>query len=331
MDPGRLPIETLGTPLRWGVFLAGIGALLALDLGVWHRRVRAPGLRDSLLWTGFCVSLALGFAGWLGWSFGSRPALEFLTGYLVEYALSIDNLFVFLVVFSYFRVPLELRHRVLFWGILGAILLRAAFVLTGAELIRRFRFTIVLFGAFLVWTGWKLLVGAGGEVDPEKNPLLALARRFLRVTSDFRGRAFFVREGGSWVATPLFLVLIAIEATDIVFAVDSIPAIFGITQDPYLVFTSNIFAVLGLRALFFVLADFMGRFHYLRYGLGLVLVFIGAKMTASPWYHLPASVSLLVVVALLAGSVLLTWLLPPRKAPELQPKEARSTLPSSRR
>lgn len=317
-------IETIGTPLFWGLFLAGVGVILFLDLGVVNRHAHAIRPREAALWTGFCVSLAFLFAGWLGWRFGSRPALEFVTGYLIEYALSVDNLFVFLVLFRFFAVPARLQHRALFWGILGALVLRATFILTGAALIARFHSLIYLFGAFLLVTGVRLLVTSDEEVHPERNPVLRLARRLLPVTSNYRDQRFFVREGGRLFATPLFLVLLVIEATDVVFAVDSIPAIFGVTRDPFIVFTSNIFAILGLRALYFLLHDFMGRFHYLKHGLGLVLVFVGLKMVASYWYDLPIALSLGVIATLLAGSVAVSWVLPvpPKPTPRQAPPDA---------
>jgi len=309
-------IETIGTPLFWGIFLAGVGVILFLDLGVVNRHAHAIRPREAALWTGCCVSLAFLFAGWLGWRFGSRPALEFTAGYLIEYALSVDNLFVFLVLFRFFAVPPRLQHRVLFWGILGALVLRAAFILTGAALIARFHWLIYVFGAFLLVTGARLVATDEGEVHPERNPVLKLARRLLPFTSDYRGQRFFVHEAGRRFATPLFLVLIVIEATDVVFAIDSIPAIFGVTRDPFIVFTSNIFAILGLRSLYFLLHDFMGRFHYLKHGLGLVLVFVGAKMVASFWYEIPIKISLAVIAILLAGSVAVSWLLPVPEKPD---------------
>ncbi len=313
--------ESIGSPLFWSLFLAGVGVILFLDLGVLNRHAHAVRPREAAIWTGFCISLALLFAVWLGREFGSRPALEFVTGYLIEYALSIDNLFVFLVIFRYFAVPAWLQHRVLFWGILGALVLRAAFILAGAALIGRFHALIYLFGAFLLVTGARLLIADDSEIHPERNPVLRLARRLLPITSDYRGQRFFVREGARRLATPLFLVLLVLEATDVVFAVDSIPAIFGVTRDPFIVFTSNIFAILGLRALYFLLHDFMGRFYYLKHGLGLVLVFVGLKMLASYWFEVPIGISLGVIATLLAGSVAVSWwLLPPRKiAPPAHP------------
>ncbi len=305
-------LATIGTPLFWTVFLLGVGAILVLDLGVLNRKAHVVRPREALLWVGLCVTLAALFAAWLFWRFGSRVGLEFVTGYLIEYALSVDNLFVFLVVFSYFSVPPQFQHRVLFWGIVGALALRAIFILVGAALLAKFHWMIYVFGGFLVITGIKLLLAGDDNVDPEKNPVLRLARRFLPVTSTYHGQKFSVVENGKRWFTPLLLVLIVIEATDVVFAVDSIPAIFGITRDPFIVFTSNIFAILGLRALYFLLHDFMGRFHYLKYGLGLVLAFVGAKMVGSAWFKVPIGISLGVIGTLLAGSVAVSWLFPPR-------------------
>ncbi|MCM2268694.1 MAG: TerC family protein [Thermoanaerobaculia bacterium] len=305
-------LPSIGTPFLWTAFLVGVAAVLALDLFVVNRKAHVIKAREAALWTLFFVSLSGLFAAWLFWEYGSRIGLEFVTGYLIEYALSVDNLFVFLVVFSYFGVPPELRHRVLFWGILGALVLRAVFILAGTALITRFHWTIYVFGAFLVVTGVKLLFAGDAEIDPEKNPMLKLTRRFLPVTSQYHGQKFFVRLDGALHATPMLLVLVVIEATDVVFAVDSIPAIFGITRDPFLVFTSNIFAILGLRALFFLLADFMDRFHYLGVGLGLVLAFVGVKMLASGWYHVPVGISLGVIATLLGGSVVASLLFPPK-------------------
>lgn len=306
---------SIGTPLFWSLFLVGILAVLALDLGVLNRRAHAVRPREAALWCAFCVALAALFCGWIWWRFGSRPALEFLTGYLIEYALSVDNLFVFLVVFGYFGVPHEYRHRVLFWGILGAIVLRAGFILAGAALLARFQWMVMIFGAFLILTGIKILVQRDVEVDPGRNPVVRLARRLLPLTPAYYGQRFFVRLDGRLFATPLLLVLLVLEATDVVFAVDSIPAIFGITRDPFLVFTSNIFAILGLRALFFLLASFMDRFHYLKVGLGLVLAFIGTKMMLAEAYHIPIGWSLGIIVAILGGAVAASLLFPP-PAPE---------------
>ncbi|MDX1384149.1 MAG: TerC family protein, partial [Thermoanaerobaculia bacterium] len=266
-------------------------------------------------WSVFWIGLSLGFNVWIYLHFGADPGLEFLTGYLVEKALSVDNIFVFVIIFRYFAVPGEFQHRVLFWGVVGAIVLRAIFIALGTALLARFHWILLVFGAFLVFTGFRILRHDDVEVHPERNPVVRFFRRLVPITSDFRGHRFFTRVEGHRFATPLMVVLVMIEATDVVFAVDSIPAIFGVTTDPYLVFTSNIMAVLGLRALYFVLAGVMHRFRYLSYGLGLVLVFIGVKMLASDLVHVPTAVSLGVVFLLLAGSVVISWLRPPRPTP----------------
>jgi tellurite resistance protein TerC len=245
--------------------------------------------------------------------FGPERALEFLTGYLIEKALSVDNLFVFLVLFSYFAVPASLQHRVLAFGILGALAMRAVFIAAGAALIDNFHWVIYVFGAFLVYTGIKLLAQRASEVDPEKNPILRIFRRLVRSVPDYRGGKFLVKEAGLRHATPLLAVLVAIEATDIVFAVDSIPAIFSITTDPFIVFTSNIFAILGLRALYFLLAGMIGKFRYLKVGLGLVLAFVGAKMLLAGVFKVPVALSLAVVGGLLALSILASLLIPERR------------------
>jgi tellurite resistance protein TerC len=309
-------MSSIGNPLLWTVFLVGVGALLVLDLGVLNRKAHVVRPREAALWTLLCVGLATAFAAWLFWRFGSRTGLEFVTGYLIEYALSVDNLFVFLVVFSYFGVPAELQHRVLFWGILGALVMRALFIVAGAALLDRFHWMIYVFGAFLLVTGLRLLFAGEQQMELEKNPVLRLARRFLPVTPGYVGSRFLVRLDGRLFGTPLLLVLVVIEATDVVFAVDSIPAIFGITTDPFIVFTSNIFAILGLRSLYFLLHDLMNRFHYLSVGLGLVLAFVGAKMVGSAWFKVPIGLSLGVIVTLLGGSVLASFLFPPKPKPE---------------
>jgi tellurite resistance protein TerC len=253
--------------------------------------------------------------------------MEFVAGYLIEYALSVDNLFVFLVIFTYFSVPPAFQRRALFWGILGAILLRGLFILAGTALIQNFRVTIYVFGAFLVYTGYKLLFMGAEVVSLDSNRAVRLARRFLPLSPDYHEERFFVRVDGRLLATPLFLVLFVIELTDVVFAVDSIPAVFGITSDPYLVFTSNMFAILGLRALYFLLSDFMNRFHYLKVGLGLVLAFVGCKMVLSGWFHVPIGWSLGVIVVLLGGSVAASLLWPP--APEPEPAEPQDSAANS--
>lgn len=310
MDP------SIGTPLLWGGFLLLIFVLLALDLGVFHRRAHVIHPREALLWSVFWICLALVFnlAVWR-W-FGKAHALEFLTGYLIEKALSVDNIFVFVVIFTYFAVPPDLHHRVLFWGILGALVLRGVFILAGAAIIQKFHWAIYVFGAFLIFTGIKLFLDRGSEVHPEQNPVYRLFRHMVRSTSGYRGPRFFVTENGVRYATPLLLVLVCIEATDVVFALDSIPAIFAVTRDPFIVFTSNIFAILGLRALYFLLAGIIPKFRFLRIGLAVVLVFVGVKMVIEGWVEIPILASLFIIAAVLAVSVLASWLLP---APDAEP------------
>lgn len=301
-------METLGTPLLWSVFAVVVTVSLALDLFVFHRKAHAVRFREALGWTFFWIGLSLAFNLWIWFEMGGGPALEFLTGYVIEKALSVDNIFVFVVIFDYFAVPDRYQHRVLFWGVLGAIVLRGIFVVVGAALLSQFHWVIYLFGAFLVFTGIRLMWKQETEVHPERNPLVRLSRRFFPFTESYHGQKFFVLEAGRRAATPLLLVLLVVEATDVVFAVDSIPAIFAVTRDPFLVFTSNIFAILGLRALYFVLAGLIGRFVYLKIGLGLVLVFVGLKMLADRWIEIPVGISLAVVVGLLAGSMIVSWL-----------------------
>ncbi|MEZ4271235.1 MAG: TerC family protein [Myxococcota bacterium] len=305
-------METVATPTLWIGFTVLVLVLLALDLGVFHRKAHAVGVREALIWTVIWISLALIFNVGVYYWFGSDRALEFLTGYVIEKALSVDNLFVFLVIFSYFSVPAVLQHRVLFWGILGALIMRAAFILLGAALLQTFHWVIYVFGGFLIITGIKLLVQRESEVHPERNPMLRVVRRLVPVVTDYRGTHFFVREAGRLHATPLLMVLVVVEATDVVFAVDSIPAIFAVTADPFIVYTSNIFAILGLRALYFALAAVMGRFHYLKVGLALVLAFVGTKMLIADLYKIPIVVSLSVVLGLLTLSVVASLLRPER-------------------
>jgi tellurite resistance protein TerC len=286
--------------------------LLALDLGVFQRRGEVVTFRRAASWTVAYVTLALLFGLAVGVRFGSDRAFEFYAGYLIELALSVDNLFVFLLLFASFRVPRELQHRVLFWGILGALLMRALFIFLGATLLAHFHFVIYVFGAFLVFTGVRLLVKTDSSPHPENSPVVRFFARTLPVTTGFQGGRFLVRQDGRLWATPLLLVLLAIEASDVVFAVDSIPAIFGVTRDPFIVYTSNIFAVLGLRSMYFLLSGLLGRFRYLPVGLALVLAFIGSKMLLSGLLQIPVLVSLAVVVALLGGSVLASLLAKPR-------------------
>ncbi|MBI3997769.1 MAG: TerC family protein [Armatimonadetes bacterium] len=302
--------ESVGTPLLWGGFTLFVIAMLALDLGVFHRKAHVVGTREALGWSVFWIALALLFNLGVAHWFGPERGLEFLTGYLIEKALSVDNIFIFLVIFSYFSVPAAYQHRVLFWGILGAIVFRLIFILAGAALLQAFHAVIYVFAGLLIVTGVKLLRARDHDVHPERNPALRLVRRYLPVTPDYRGQKFVLRLDGRLFATPLLLVLVVVEATDIVFAVDSIPAIFAITSDPFIVYTSNIFAILGLRALFFLLAGVLTRFHYLKVGLGLVLTFVGVKMAVSDFFTIPIGVSLAVVATLIGGSVLLSVVRP---------------------
>jgi tellurite resistance protein TerC len=311
-------IESIGSTALWIGFIAFVLAMLALDLGVFHRKAHAIGTREALVLSLVWIALALVFNVGVYFWFGSERALEFLTGYLIEKALSVDNLFVFLVVFSYFAVPVALQHRVLFWGILGALLMRAAFILAGAALIQEFHWVIYVFGAFLVFTGIRILVHREGEIHPERNPVLRLFRRVVRSVSDYRDSRFLVKEAGRWYATPLLMVLVVVEATDVVFAVDSIPAIFAITTDPFIVFTSNIFAILGLRAIYFLLAGMIGKFRYLKVGLGLVLAFVGAKMLLADVVKVPIALSLGIVGGVLGLSVAASLLFP-AKDPATKP------------
>lgn len=303
---------TIGVPLwGWiGFFVFVIGMLL-IDLLVFHRHAHVVGLKEAAIWSAVWVSLAMLFTVLVVVWLGPSKGIEFFTGYIIEWSLSVDNLFVFLVIFSYFAVPPESRHRVLFWGILGAILMRGAFIAGGLALLKLFHWIIYVFGAFLIFTGFKLGFHAEGQIEPERNPVLRLARRYLPVTEGY-DRAeprFFVRTtDGRLMATPLFLVLLVVESTDVVFAVDSVPAVLAITRDPFIVYTSNIFAILGLRALFFLLAGVLDYFCYLRYGLSAVLVFVGIKMVISDFYKIPSPISLAVVGGLLGVSMLASYL-----------------------
>ena len=303
----------------WIAFNLLVLALLAIDLGVFNRKAHVVSVREALGWSAVWISLAVGFGLWIGSAMGRQSMLEFYAGYLVEQALSVDNLFVFILIFGYFRIPSELQHRVLFWGILGALVMRGGMIGAGALLIAKFHWIIYLFGAFLVFTGAKMAFGGESSIEPESNPVIRLLRRILPITTKFHGQQFFVREpvdGGvvKLVATPLFVVLALVETTDLVFAVDSIPAIFGVTRNPFLVYTSNVFAILGLRSMYFVLAGVIGKFHLLKYGLSLVLAFVGTKMLLSDIWPLSIGVSLSVVGSLLMGSVLLSLLIKPRSS-----------------
>ncbi len=296
------------SPWIWVGFLAFVATMMALDLGVFHRKAHVLGLREAARWVAVWVSLALIF-NLLVWAWrGPASALEFLTGYLIEKSLSVDNLFVFLVIFKYFALPVALYHTVLVWGIVGAVVLRGAMIGAGAALIMQFHWVLWLFGLFLIYTAIKLATQREEEVHPDRNALVRLARRIWPVTPRYVGGKFFVRRAGAWAMTPLFVVVLAVEGTDVLFATDSIPAIFAITRDPFIVFTSNIFAILGLRAIFFLLAGIIHKLRYLRYGLALVLGFIGVKMLIEAWVHIPTFLSLGIVGLILGGSVGLSLL-----------------------
>jgi tellurite resistance protein TerC len=297
----------------WVGFNVFVLAMLALDLGVFHRKAHVVSLRESITWTVVWVTLALLFNGGVWHFYGSQKALEFLTGYLIEKSLSVDNVFVFALLFSYFAVPAKYQHKVLFWGILGALIMRAIMIFLGAALIAKFTWIIYVFGGFLVLTGIKMVVKREEEIHPERNPVVKWFKKLMPVTSDYRGDKFFVRENGVRAATPLFVVLLLVEVSDLIFAVDSIPAIFAVTTDPFIVYTSNVFAILGLRSLYFALAGVMDKFHYLKIGLGVVLVFVGVKMLlAHTAYKLDTLVSLAVVAGILAISVVASLLRPAR-------------------
>lgn len=299
----------------WIAFIALAGTMVAVDLGIGQRRAHRPSMREAALWTALWVGAALLFNAGLYLRSGRREALEFFTGYLIEYSLSVDNLFVFVMIFRFFGVAPDAQPRLLKWGILGAVLMRGLFVALGAAVLHHVHATIYVFGLFLVYTGIKMAVHDSVEVHPDRNLMVRLCRRLFPVAGAYDGARFFTRVDGRRAATPLFVALVAVESTDVLFAVDSIPAIFAITTDPFIVFTSNIFAVLGLRALYFLLAGALDRFGYLKYGISAVLVFVGAKMLAGAFdLDVPIEASLAVVVALLAGSIAPSVLRPPRPA-----------------
>jgi tellurite resistance protein TerC len=296
----------------WVGFNALILALLAVDLGVLHRKARTVGLREALVWNVIWVAVAMLFWGFVAAAYGRQAGLEYLTGYVIERALSIDNNFVFVVVFGYFAVPAAYQRRILYWGILGALIMRGVLILAGAAAVAAFHWVLYLFGAFLVWSGIQLLWAKESAPDPGKNPVVRLAVRFLPVTPELHGPRFLVRLAGRWHATPLFLVLIVVETTDLVFALDSIPAIFGITRDPFVIYTSNVFAILGLRAMYFLLAALLPHFRFLKHGLSLILVFVGARMLLDSVVQIPIAWTLGAVCLVLVLSVVASVILPRR-------------------
>jgi tellurite resistance protein TerC len=303
----------MNSPFHWIEFNIFVLIAVALDLGVFHRRPHKIGMREALLWSGIWIGAAAVFAVGVYHLYGAQPALEFSTGYLIEKSLSVDNLFVFLVLFRTFGVPAEFQHRVLAWGILGALIMRGLMIAAGAALIERFSWIMYVFGAFLIYAGLHMMFSSGTETHPEKNRLVQFLARHLRVTKSFSGQKFFVREQGLLFATPLFLVLLVVEVTDVTFAVDSIPAVFGITRDAFIVYTSNVFAILGLRTLYFLLAGVLDRLTYIKFGLAAVLVFVGAKMLVETWMHISVVASLGIVVGILAVATIVSLVAKPKK------------------
>ncbi len=301
----------------WGVFGLLVVLMLALDLGVLGGRDKIIGIKEALVWSAVWVVVALVFNIGVYYFKGAEMGLNFLAGYLIERALSLDNIFVFLVIFSYFGVSPSHQYKVIFWGIIGALVLRAIFIAAGIALIAKFHWIIYVFGALLVWTGIKMAMGKGEEIDLEANPVVRLCRRFIPLTPGYEGDNFFVRREGKRLATPLFVVLLVVSVMDVVFAVDSVPAVFAITLDPFIVFSSNVFAVLGLRALYFALAGLMQLFHYLHYGLALILVFVGVKMLLTYFeIHIPVVAALGVLALILAGSVIASMIFPQPAPPD---------------
>jgi tellurite resistance protein TerC len=296
----------------WIAFNVFVLGMLAIDLGVFHRKAHAVTTREATVWCFVWISLGLIFnAGIYIWM-GPEKGLEFFTGYLIEYSLSVDNIFVFIIILTYFSVAPAHQHRVLFWGILGALIMRGVFIGAGALLLQAFHWVIYIFGAFLVFTGIKMITSDETSVHPEDNPVIKVLRRIMPISPQFEGQRFFVKRDGKWAATPLFVVLLVIESTDLIFAVDSVPAIFAVSQDPFIVYTSNVFAILGLRSLYFLLAGVMDLFIYLRYGLGVVLSFVGVKMLLADIYKIPIGLSLAVVAGVLAITIVASLLARPK-------------------
>jgi tellurite resistance protein TerC len=306
------------TALLWTAFNLFVIAMLAIDLGVFHRKAHEVTVREALTWTCVWITLAMIFNLFIYYYYDKIKALEFFTGYLIEKSLSVDNIFVIILIFSYFKVPSAYLHKVLFWGILGALVMRVIFILTGVELIHRFHWLIYIFGGFLVYTGIRMLTSGDLKIDPEKNPVIKLARKIMPITPSFEGDQFFVKHDGKTWATPLFLVVILIETTDLIFAVDSIPAILAISDDSFIVYTSNVFAILGLRSLYFALAGIEKYFTYLKYGLSAILVFVGVKMCIADLFKIPIEVSLIIIGFTLMIAMASSRLFPEKKHNEKQ-------------
>ena len=288
----------------WIGFNAFVLIMLALDLGVFHKKTHEVKVKEALIWTAVWIALAMVFNAGIFHFFGKEKGVEFLTGYVIEKSLSVDNIFVFIMVFSYFQIPTKYQHKVLFWGVLGALLMRAIFIFAGVALISKFHWIIYIFGGFLIFTGFKMLFQEDKPIEPEKNPLIKLVRKILPVSNELHGDKFIIKQGAKTIATPLLLVLVLIEFTDLIFAVDSIPAILAISKDPFIVYTSNVFAIMGLRSLYFALSGITQYFVYLKYGLAAILIFVGTKMSIVDFYKAPVLLSLLIIVTILAISVI---------------------------
>jgi len=304
----------IDSTILWVSFNVFVLAMLVLDLGVFHRKAHVVSVREALVWTAVWITLAMIFNLLIYYYFGKDKALEFFTGYLIEKSLSVDNIFVIIIIFSFFQVPQAYQHKVLFWGILGALVMRIIFILVGVELIHRFHWLIYVFGAFLVITGIRMLTSGDIKIEPDKNPLIRFFRKFFPVTDTFEGDQFFVVKNGKRWITPLFLVVVIIETTDLIFAVDSIPAILAISEDAFIVYTSNVFAIMGLRSLYFALAGIEKQFHYLKYALSAILIFVGVKMCIADWVKVPVEISLIIIAFVLMISVLMSFILPKKES-----------------
>lgn len=290
----------------WVVFNAFVLLMLALDLGVFHKKLHVVSVKEALVWSGVWIFLALCFNGFIYYMFGETKALEYFTGYVIEKALSVDNIFVFVIIFSYFHIPAIYQHKVLFWGIIGALIMRVIFIFAGVALLEKFHWTIYIFGAILIFTGIKMLFDKDKKLEPDKNPVIKFFKKIIPTTNELHGDKFFIKQNQKNYATPLFAVLIMIEITDLIFAVDSIPAILAVTQDHFIVYTSNVFAILGLRSLYFALANIIERFKYLAVGLAFILVFVGIKMVIADFYKIPIHYSLIVIISVLIISIVIS-------------------------
>jgi tellurite resistance protein TerC len=306
-------MRTVGSPLVWGLFALVVAVFLAIDLGIFHRKARAVRMREAAIWTGIWTVVALLFNGFVFHRFGTAKGLQFFQGYLLELALSVDNVFVFLVIFGFFRVADEHQHRVLFWGIVGAVVARGAFIAAGAAMIQRFHWAMYVLGAFLVYTAIKILVQRDEEMDPSKNVVLRIFRRLVRTSDSYDGARFVTRQNGRLMATPLLAVLVVVDAADVMFAVDSIPAVFGVTTDIFIVLTSNIFAILGLRSLFFLIAALVQKLRFLKLGVAVILAFIGVKILIERFYPIPLAASLGVLAGILLTTGVASLLFPEKK------------------